>query len=74
MKKSEMSAAGSSEINGASRWLAAWPASGLGPRRSTAVAAATAPASNSKNMKLLPLILYLPWGSGVFARQGDPVR
>src|SRR5512143_1228842 len=64
MKKSVMSAAGSSEISGASRWLAAFAVSGPGPRtrvatRPSAAAVSARPPSRS----LLLIVSPLDWGS-----------
>src|SRR5262245_16512936 len=78
MKKSVMSAGGSSEIKGASRWLAAFAAVGpLPPSRPRASAAAHPPATTAKasNLFLMPLLpVVASVERALFARYGGAVR
>src|SRR6266540_6951039 len=84
---SVLSAEGSSEINGASRWLDAWAAEGLPPRdASAAMSAAEAAAARRTNASLRIVLSLLSdgrldvcglsWPSRrrCFARRGESVR
>src|SRR5438034_6029025 len=85
MKKSVMSAGGSSAIKGASRWLAAFAAVGpLPPRRPRASAAAHAPETRAKASSLfliglLPVVasveraLFGPCRGAVHTNRSSPV-
>src|SRR5262249_53019718 len=80
MKKSVMSAVGSSEMSGASRWLAAWAACGPVPRAKSARKRAPTASPSAMTIFLfstplvLPSLLPDPVCFPLFARVLLPVR